>query len=497
MAKLYESFESHLLIDCISTQINEEPGVKVFRDVDWGKIYSLAKKHRVENSLYTTTIGITGESIEHYRGAFDREYRKAYQMNDEYISLEKNLYKNLEKKQIHSLILTETVLRKCYKKGEFRTPWDLDIYVERKSFEKIREIMREMDFEESLSEGKDDSIRFINNLGLNVVFISSFKFSNSEMNKFFSVPPKKFPTIKNHDYIHQHSLTDFYIFFISKMAENFVNGEIKIRDIVDLWELYLLCYDELDWQFIYNEFDKFQIGKFAELIIKMAANWFGDQEFQEAEEEIEQMEAFIISEGQEYKEENCSILPSLERKEEQEKVLKQQKVAEIFPEMRDENSGAIYPKVRKSFILKTYFWLSKNFNTEMHKIKLKLIKVTNKIHNKFIDNYLVPIEKHRIKIAKQKLENKHQRKLERTLYLEQKMYEREQILADKIEIKKKERELKWRLMDVDDLIHTEKSELVQMEKEYEHYENILQEKKIKKLSSKIKNKLQSKLKTKK
>ena len=492
LTKLYENFELRLLIDCITTQINEESGVKVFRDVDWGKLYSMAKNHRVANSLYTTTIGIRGESIEQYRGAFDKEYRRAYQMNDKYAALEKNLYKTLEKNQIHSLILTETILRKCYKKGEFRAPWDLDIYIERKSFEKIKDIMHKMEFEEIPSECKDEGMRFINDEGLNVVFISSFKFSSNEMNKFFSVPPKKFPTIKNHEYVHQHSLTDFYIFFISRLAESFANGDTKIRDIVDLWELYLLCYDTMDWKFIYNEFAKFKIGEFAELIIKLAANWFGDQQFEEDEEQIEHMEAYIASGGSEYKQENSAILPFIGRDKELEKIYHKQKIEEIFPEMANEDSEAIYPRIRKSFILKTYFWLSKNFNEEIHKLRLKIIKMVNSIHNKFIDDYMVPIEQHKVKMAKKRLENKHKRRLERALYMEKKLYEREQNLYDRIEIKEKERELKWRLMDVRDLIHIEKEELAQKEKDFEDREGITRKEKLKEVAYRWKNKISNK-----
>ena len=77
MTRLYEDYELQLLIDCINAQINEESELKVFREIDWGRLYGMAKNHRVANSLYTTTIRIREEGIEEYRNIFDREYRRA------------------------------------------------------------------------------------------------------------------------------------------------------------------------------------------------------------------------------------------------------------------------------------------------------------------------------------------------------------------------------------------------------------------------------------
>ena len=494
MARLYEDYEVQLLIDCINAQINEESEVKVFREIDWGRLYSIAKIHKVANCLYTTTIRIRGEEIERFRNRFDREYRRAYQLNEKYSNLEKKLFKNLESMQTHCLILSETILRKCYEKQEHRTPWDLEIYVENKSIEKIKEMMVEMGFSENPMEVEDEGLRFVNEDGLNVLFITTFRFSGKEMNKFFSVPPKKFPCVPKHEYVHQHSLTDFYIFYIARLSEKFINGEVKFRDIEDLWVLYLLCYDTMDWPFIYQEFNRFQIGTFAELIIKLAAKWFGDQDFEEHGEQIELMEAYIASDGALFAKENCKILPFESMKKEREQQEHQKKVKDLFPEMNQDE--AIYPKVRANKILKWYFWISKCIEERNHKIKMKMIRVINKMHGTIVDKLVEPIGKHHREMAQKYLLNKHKRKLERVLFLEKRMYEKEQSLYEKMVLKDKERELKWQLLDVKNLQEIEKEEYRIKKDDFEEREGITNgdkfREKVKKITSRIKNKLNKK-----
>ena len=495
MTRLYEDYELQLLIDCINAQINEESGVEVFRDINWGRLYGMAKNHRVANSLYTTTIRIKGEDIEKYRNVFDSEYRRAYQLNEKYISLEKKIFTQLEEMKIHCLILSETILRKCYQKPEHRTPWDLEIYVDRKSLGKIYEMMSKMDFSENPMEEEDEGIRFVNADGLNVIFISAFRFSGPEMNKFFSVPPKKFPTIPRHQYVHQHSLTDFYIFYIAKLSEKFINGEVKLRDVEDLWELYLLCYDTMDWPFIYQEFNKFEIGTFAELIIKLAANWFGEQEFEEHEEQIELMEAYIASDGALFEKENSQILPFESIKKAREQQGHQQKVKDLFPEMVYDD--AIYPKVQASRILKWYFWISKYLSEKYHIIKLKGVRISNKIHNMLLDKFVEPLAAHRDEMAQKRVVNKHQRKMERALYLEKKLYEKEEHLYDRMILKEKERELKWQMLDVKNLQDTEKKEYEIKKANFEEREGITQLDNAKEAINSFKERIKNKFKSRK
>lgn len=490
MTRLYEDYELQLLIDCINGQINEESVVEVFRDIDWGRLYGMAKNHRVANSLYTTTIRINGEGIEKYRNVFDREFRRAYQLNEKYISLERKIFTQLEKLKIHCLILSETILRKCYQKAEYRTPWDLEIYVDRRSLGIIYEMMSKMGFSENPMEVEDEGIRFVNNEGINVIFISSFRFSGEEMNKFFSVPPKKFPTIPKHQYVHQHSLTDFYIFYIARLSEKFINGEVKLRDVEDLWELYLLCYDTMDWPFIYQEFNKFEIGTFAELIIKLAANWFGDQDFEEHVEQIELMEAYIASDGALFEKENSQILPFESMKKAREQQEHQQKVKDLFPEMVYDD--AIYPKVQASKILKWYFWISKALAEKSYIIKLKGVRISNKIHNMLLDKFIEPFANHRAEMAQNRMVHKHQRKMERALYLEKKLYEKEQHLYDRMVMKEMERELKWQILDVKNLQDTEKKEYEMKKADFEEMEGITRIDNAKEAMNCLKEKIKNK-----
>ena len=173
---------------------------------------------------------------------------------------------------------------------------------------------------------------------------------------------------------------------IEEAREAFAKGELEIRDLIDLWVYYLFCYEKLDWKFVSKELKYLDLNYFGDLIIRLAAVWFGQiGEYMEEFPQLAAMERYILSKGTEARKENEEILPLIKNVADvYERDLKRERRREKrqlwFPP-RD-YMLTIYPCLSESILPLPFCWVHRIVNGQYRKLRGRIARSVLKIRDK-------------------------------------------------------------------------------------------------------------------
>lgn len=376
-----KDYELQCLLELLSAVVNNDSIPDLQNEPDWGKLYKLADYHHVANVLYGPVISMSAKGLLRWRSMFEERFHYTVIAQERYQNAEKEVTEALESAKIHIMELEETILRNCYDKREQRYPAPLRFLIEAGKSETLTQVMKKLDFEEKApkSQNVNPGDRwFYKSSGIYIVFIEKIEFTNKKTTKYFSLPPKPFKTKKGSEYQHMQDANDFYLYYIALLAERYARGYAEIRDMLDLWQCYLRCYERLDWKEINKELKRLEIDWFGEMIVKLAAMWFGQvEDFGEDLDMLRAMETYITSKGTEAREENEQLLPLVKEVADiYARDLKREKRRELielwFPD-RD-YMETIYPALEKSGYLLPICWIRRLTGRQWRKVKYSLLR---------------------------------------------------------------------------------------------------------------------------
>lgn len=376
-----KDYELQCLLDLLSAVVNNDTLPSWKKEPDWAVLYKLADYHHVTNVLYGPVISMSAKGLLRWRNMFEERYHYTVVTQERYQTAEKEVLAILERAKIHTMELDETILTNCYEKREQRYPSPLRFLIESGKAELLLQVMKRLEFEEKAPKGQTvypGDRWFYKANGIYVVFIEKLDFTNKRTTKYFSLSPKLFQTKKGCKYIHQQDANDFYLYYIALLAERYARGSIEIRDMLDLWQCYMRCYERLDWKEINKELKRLEIDWFGEMIVKLAAMWFGQiEDFGEDLELLMAMETYIISKGVEAREENEQLLPLVKEVADiYARDLKRERRRELvelwFPD-RD-YMETIYPVLEKSGYLLPFCWIGRLTGRQWRKVKYAILR---------------------------------------------------------------------------------------------------------------------------
>lgn len=370
------NYELQCLLELLSAVLDDE-GIPVWQKFpEWSKLYKMADYHHVANVIYGPIISMDRRRMAKWQDSFEERFHYAVIMQERYRGMKQEFFSAMERAGIHCMELEETVLSGCYKKREQRYPLPLTFLVEAGKSEAVKKALEQGGFEEKAIKGKkpaEGEHWFRKPGGAYIILYEHLAFTNKKMDKYFAVPVKTFQKKKGYQYIHTQDMNDFYLYYIALLAEKYARGGVEIRDILDLWQYYLLCYERIDWKDVNKELKRMEIDRFGEMIVKLAAMWFGHVEA--GHEELElllAMEEYIVSKGTRARKENEQLLPLVkEVADVYERDLKRErrkKIMELwFPER--EYMETIYPVLKKRKILLPFCWSARLIQRQYKRVK--------------------------------------------------------------------------------------------------------------------------------
>lgn len=379
-------YELQCLLELLSAAVNKEPRPEWPKYPDWGKLYKTADYHHVANVVYSMIIGIDDRKLARWKGHFEERFHFCVVMHEKYREEEKLIVKAMERAGVHCLDLEEKVISGCYEKKEQHYPMALGFLVEPGKGEQIRETMQKIGFMAKETEESPEELgeyHFHKPAGVAVIFYERMPFTNKKADKYFAMPPQPFRKKKGYKYIHAQDIDDFYIYYIATLAEKYARGNLELRDVLDLWQYYLLCYERMDWKTINKELKRLEMDVFGDLIVKLSATWFGNFEgFDEDSITLMSMERYIISKGIDDREENEKILPLVKEVADiRERNLKRERRKRTMEMLFPERSymEAIYPVLSKSAALLPLCWIARLTGRQTRKVKYFFGRIGNKI----------------------------------------------------------------------------------------------------------------------
>jgi len=383
-------YDLQCLFELLAATVNNEPAPIWYRDPNWNMVYKLADYHNVANVVYGMLLGMEGKRLSRWRGHFEYRFREcavAYERNRD---IDKAILQEMEREKIHCLELEESILRGCYAKKEQHYPRPLTFLVESRKVPQITEAMRRLGFEIK-TEHKEtpipEGLWFRNGLGAVAVFYDKLTFTSRKVRKYFSLEPQAFARKKGCRFVHAQDRDDFYIYYMARLAEKYARADIEICDLLDLWHYYQLGYEKMDWKVINKEFKYLGLEHFSNMLIKLAATWFGNYEgFEEDSAMLVDMERYVITKGSEAREENEELLPLVKvyadnyerdlKKEERKKTN-----ALLFPERS--YMETIYPILTKAGFLLPFCWVARIVSRWMRKLRNKITAPFKALAEKF------------------------------------------------------------------------------------------------------------------
>lgn len=346
----------------LSAIINQSQIKVIRKQVDWDEVLKISDFHNVLGVTYYGMIGIEKDISEECAERFFQKYKRGILLSMEYKSAEQAIGWQLERHQIHALLLNRTKMYKYYPKREMGYIGMLEILVEKKDLPFVHMLMKEMDYEEKENR-MGQGILYTRSPGIKVVFYDEIPLGNKELKKYFSVPIRKYGCTKKHKYIHSFVKEEEYIYLNGKLVEKYIRGELKVRDIMDIWQYRKKIGKEFQWDIVHDVLEKAKLQGFAQQVEILSDLWFGGKTDQECGIALE-LEEYIMSHGKENRWLDGVVLPYersrldfYRRDREEEWSLKRKEWR--FPP-RD-YMEQLFPVLKKHPHLLPVFWLVREF----------------------------------------------------------------------------------------------------------------------------------------
>lgn len=404
--KRIRNYEVKCLLELLSAIVNETDIPKWTQQPQWGNLYKMADYHGIANMVYYALLGMDEKKLKPWQPKFEERYHQAVLGEERYSAAVPELLELLEENKIHCVVLQEFRMRHYYPQRDMRALKYIRILVEKGKTDKVREVMKYLDYEqkESRIAGEDWYYKIP---GVLTVVQTELPFTNKKMQKYFALPVKSYEKEKSHKYIHTFIPEEYYIHVIGYAAETYARGNLDIRAMVDIWLYYVKVYSTLDWRIVNKEFEHLKLDQFHLYIIQLAAYWFGGMLFPENDSVFDAMEKYILTKGVQGRKISATLLPLVEEvadfyKKDLRKKRKEQIMDWALPQRDYMNT--MFPLLNKVPWLLPAFWVIRLMRLGWQQMVL-FIRQKHAVCKKAIEAFWTPKKEAMVQWADPKLES--------------------------------------------------------------------------------------------
>ena len=262
--------------------------------IDWDKLYSTAQAHSIANLIAYAIDNMEDKPPQNVIRAFN-SVRDMNIMRESSQQLEaEQMLDMMEAEGVDNMPLKGFITKNLYPSPDMRTMCDVDVLIRDGCMDKAEKIMQELGYpvrEESAREVVYKRPPYLS-FELHRAFVSE-KYQKTVFDYYKNIWDKAVLAAgKKHSY--ELTKEDFYIYMIVHISKHYLTGGIGIRAFLDVY-IYLEKYaEELDREYIDNEFRKIKLLEFCKNTEKLAYVWFAGQEHDTA---TAHMEEYVLSGG--------------------------------------------------------------------------------------------------------------------------------------------------------------------------------------------------------
>lgn len=321
------NYEIRYMLMLLEAIINQKPVHKLRRYVNWERILSVSDYQNIAGLVYLGTLGIEKEISEECGMKFYEKYRKGLLLYEAYKKAEEVILWQLERYGIDALLLSDTSIGELYPLPELSSLGQIEILVDKKNLPQIYRLMRDMDYEQEQDRlGKGDV--YVRVPGIRVVFYGEIPIGNKVLKRYFSGPVRKYLRMESskqddpsgqlpqavgfysakYRYIHILSDEEEYMYRIGKLAELYLTGMLKIRDVLEYWLFRNVLDEQFPWKSVNELMEKAKWTEFVHQIDVLSTLWFEEGVRLQYGIALE-LEEYILLRGRENKHLDKMLLP--------------------------------------------------------------------------------------------------------------------------------------------------------------------------------------------
>ena len=273
-------------LDMVSASIKGLPVPVCPENISSEFIYKLSVRNAVQGILYlavqsgaiTLSSEIQAKLQKSYMAILAREATQQEEI--EYI---RNVF---NEENIEFMFLKGTHLKALYPTPEMRFMVDMDILVKEQSMNKGSDLILARGFTQEMNNGKD--IVLVKKPFLTIELHKMLFVEEYFMHDYFSSVWDRVE--KSSDFEYKMPINDLYVYTLAHLAEHYLEAGSCFRPLMDLY-LMEKSYDNLDFDYINEQFKVIGIDKFAMKIRQLYKCIFDDAEYND---DLVTMENYIV-----------------------------------------------------------------------------------------------------------------------------------------------------------------------------------------------------------
>lgn len=269
--------ELNYLLSLLKVALNQQPAKIPNFEIDWNKLYLLAKTHSIANIVFEGIKQLPDNyKIEdNIYQKFKIAYSKAIAKEATQFYEGSKIFKSLNINRINYLPLKGWQLRNYYPHPALRSMSDIDFLVKDEDTLKIKDLMQELGYTvEHFQVGGHDV--YMKVPYMNIEIHRELFTKTIDKNNYFNNIWNRLINIDNYQY--KMTLEDTFIYMLAHMKKHYGNGGTGIRSVMDIWVYLDKEHNNLDWQYINTILKQEEMYEFTNEMINLAYTWFGDKD---------------------------------------------------------------------------------------------------------------------------------------------------------------------------------------------------------------------------
>jgi hypothetical protein len=266
-----EGYFLHLIKCALKEEQPEEKPDKV----EWLNVFEMSRKQNAANLAWFSIEKLNNKPQGELFTVWQEEYAKTASKCLKQMMEIDFLTEEFSNRGYDIMFLKGSKIREYYPSPDMRTMTDIDLLVKSQKRQPVREIMKELGYEEDvMDDGQVDAFKKEPVLYTEIHY--DFSSTNHVYHDIFTIDWNRLiKTDKPH--IFEMSFEDLYFFNIGHYVKNMSKVGMGIRAILDSYILWNSA-DSHQKENILRKFEKTELAKFNENILKIADIWFGNAE---------------------------------------------------------------------------------------------------------------------------------------------------------------------------------------------------------------------------
>lgn len=297
------------LLELLASAVNQRETLFRRQNISWEQLYKTADYHHVSNLIYYKIMWEDARGLQRWKEKFKERYQLAIKLQEQYSKLEEKLAGQFQKRQVHVLFLGNGLFAPYYPYSEMRMPQTFRILVEKGRVKEAGEILEETGFHLEEKPSEKHSCRLYRMRDLKAEVMDRLPFVDKEAKSWFKNLVMQLPHEEEQKYIHCMNEEVLFLYLITDISQRYAEGEAELRDVLDLWVLLKACGQDMEWKSIWKEIGDLKLEVFTRYFLHLTGACFGNMQFTEEADVLRDMQAYLLTKGQEARRENEKLFP--------------------------------------------------------------------------------------------------------------------------------------------------------------------------------------------